>query len=126
MRCWNRSSVFTVESGIAAFHPDARDWVERAGDRREMSTDPRHLDLRSNAFLGLATSLASAGLAVALVPSNYASSGAMLQPALILTVGLLIAPAIAAYRSPASIFRVEHLIMVGLIYWVLLDLLQSA
>jgi hypothetical protein len=77
-------------------------------------------------LMGLISVVLSTIAAVVLVGSDYAVPGGLFQPAFVMTVGLLLAPAVAAYRSPASIFRVEHLIMVGLVYWLLMDLLQGA
>jgi hypothetical protein len=77
-------------------------------------------------ILGLHGAVIGAAAAYYFIPRDYISAGALFYPALILTVGLLVAPAVAFFANPKSMFRVEHLLMVGLVYWLLLDLLQSA
>jgi oligosaccharide repeat unit polymerase len=65
-------------------------------------------------------------LAVSSTSSELQSEWALFFPALFISVGLLIAPLSAAVRDPKSILRGEHLLSVGVIYWVLLDLLQGS
>jgi len=65
-------------------------------------------------------------MAVAFVPDDHRPAGAMLVPALNLVIVLLAAPILSTVRSPSSVFRAEYLIMIGLTYWILLDLLQAA
>ena len=49
----------------------------------------------------------------------------MLQ-GLVMTLGFLGLPIVWAFKDPRSAFRVENLLMLGLTYWILLDLLQCA
>ncbi len=65
-------------------------------------------------------------LAVSLIPVDSQSQGALFAPALAMTIGLLTAPVVAAVGDPKSLLRGEHLLAIGPIYWLLLDLLQGA
>jgi hypothetical protein len=64
--------------------------------------------------------------AVTAVPGDPQPAGALLVPALLLSAGLLTVPIIRANRNLAILLRAEHFLMVGLIYWLLLDPLQGA
>ena len=74
--------------------------------------------------VGLLAVLVSGPIAALFVPIEYAPAGALFIPAMILTVGLLGVVVFSTIRTPVALFRVEHLIMIGLVYWILLDLLQ--
>ena len=64
--------------------------------------------------------------ALLLIPaSGYYQEGALLPAGLALSAGLLLAPIVSGLRSPQSLFRTEHLLMAGLIYWIMLDAIQS-
>jgi hypothetical protein len=71
--------------------------------------------------VGLATPLA-----VLCVPTDYAPAGALFLSGGILAAGLVIVPAVAVFRWREALFRGEYLLMGGLVYWLLLDLLQGA
>lgn len=43
-----------------------------------------------------------------------------------LTLALLAIPVYSAIRNPLALLRAEHLLLVGLVYWLLLDLLQGS
>lgn len=76
--------------------------------------------------LGLLAILVCTPLAVVLVPENVRPAGALRASGLVMTLGLLVSPAVSVLKSPVAVFRVEHLTMFGLTYWILLDLLQGA
>jgi hypothetical protein len=64
--------------------------------------------------------------AVVLVPeSEHYARGALVPSALVLAVGLLAGPVASGLRHPAAVFRLEHLLLFGLVYWLLLDALQT-
>lgn len=62
----------------------------------------------------------------ALVGDDYFVPGALFWSALVLTIALLAIPVYVAFRTPLAIVRAEHLLMIGLVYWLLLDLLQGS
>lgn len=64
--------------------------------------------------------------AVVLVPaSGYYLHGALVPAGLALSAGLLLGPVICGVRNPLTALRAEHLLAAGLVYWILLDALQS-
>jgi hypothetical protein len=64
--------------------------------------------------------------AVLSVPENVQEESALLVPAVYLTAGLAAAPILRALRDPANAFWIENALIIGVVYWILLDLLQSA
>ncbi|HEY0729341.1 MAG TPA: O-antigen polymerase [Pyrinomonadaceae bacterium] len=76
--------------------------------------------------IGIAAVTVATVAAVNLIPEHPEPEGALFWPALVLTLGLLIAPAAAAFRQPKALLRAEHLLVMAPIYWLLLDLLQGA
>jgi oligosaccharide repeat unit polymerase len=76
-------------------------------------------------MLGLAGTIAGTALAIFLLPEKIATEEALFPSAVIMTIGLLFAPALAILRSPRTIFRAEHILVLSPIYWLLLDLLQK-
>ena len=65
-------------------------------------------------------------IAISSIPINYSKSGALFWPALIMTAGILIFIPMRIGGGLISLLRTENILMLGVIYWVLLDLLQSA
>jgi hypothetical protein len=63
--------------------------------------------------------------AIVLIPNDPLPAGALFWPALWCTIGFLTAPLLGLRNSASGILRVENLLMAGLIYWLLLDLLQG-
>jgi hypothetical protein len=80
--------------------------------------------LRSTLLAILSTSMATT-LAILLVPDDPSTEGALLYPALVMSVGLATAPFVAALRQPKILLRGECLLSLAPIYWLLLDLLQG-
>ena len=78
------------------------------------------------ALLWSAAVLGSLAIAIAFIPDDPRPAGAMFWPALYLTLGLLVVPILRVRRAVSSMLRAEHILMVALIYWLLLDPLQSA
>src|SRR5690348_2675304 len=76
--------------------------------------------------IGIAAAIVATFAAVNLIPEHPEPEGALFWPALVLTFGLLLAPAAAAFRQPKALLRAEHLLVIAPIYWLLLDLLQGA
>jgi oligosaccharide repeat unit polymerase len=76
--------------------------------------------------IGLAAAIVATFAAVNLIPEHPEPEGALFWPALVLSLGLLVAPIAAAFRQPKALLRAEHLLVVAPVYWLLLDLLQGA
>lgn len=74
------------------------------------------------ALLGIAI---STGMALALVPVDTTPAGALRLSTMIQAAGLLLGPGLWFARSPRLALRVESLLMVGLVYWILLDTMQG-
>lgn len=69
----------------------------------------------------------SAVVAILLVPaSGISADGALTLSGAVLALGILLGPAVACLQRPAAAFRAEHLMMLGLVYWLLLDVAQGA
>ncbi len=78
-------------------------------------------------FIGLlATAFATVIATAALFPDQPAPRGALMIPALVLTAGLLLVPAIRVLSGSAETTNAENFVMVGFVFWLLLDLLQGA
>jgi oligosaccharide repeat unit polymerase len=76
--------------------------------------------------IGVASATVATFIALNLIPENPEPEGALFWPALILSLGLLVAPLAAAFQQPKALLRAEHLLVIAPIYWLLLDLLQGA
>lgn len=74
--------------------------------------------------------LASVGVAtlfaVESVPAHVGTSNALFWPAAILTAGVMLPVIAQIRRNLLSILRVENALMIGIVYWLLMDMLQSA
>lgn len=66
------------------------------------------------------------GLAISLVPDNPQPAGELALPGIFMAVGLLLVPMVYAYKGQERVFRAEHILCFGLVYWLLLDVIQSA
>ncbi|HVF23060.1 MAG TPA: O-antigen polymerase [Pyrinomonadaceae bacterium] len=82
------------------------------------------LAMRTTLLAILSTSMATA-LAIVLVPETPTEPGALFYPALVMAIGLALAPVTAAVRYPKTLLRGESLLTLAPIYWLLLDLLQG-
>ena len=76
--------------------------------------------------LGLTSTILGTLMAIFIMPENTTTVNALFPSALVLTIGLSVAPIAAACRSLRSLLRVEHILALSPIYWLLLDLLQQA
>lgn len=64
--------------------------------------------------------------ALATLPDDPQPEGALFWPAVCLTCGLLSVVILRLRRDIRSILRADNILMLGLVYWLLLDPLQSA
>jgi hypothetical protein len=76
--------------------------------------------------VGLAGIFASTVLALVLIPDDARPAGALFSAAAVMSLGLLAAPALSCIHNPRALLRVENLVMCGLVYWLLLDLVQGS
>ena len=73
-----------------------------------------------------AAALATVVATVAFFPEQPAPRGALMVPALILTIGLLIVPIVRVLTGADEALNAENFVMLGFVFWLLLDLLQGA
>ena len=74
----------------------------------------------------MATAFATVIAVVVLFPDQPAPRGALMLPALVLTAGLLLVPAMRVLSGSSETTNAENFVMVGFVFWLLLDLLQGA
>ena len=75
---------------------------------------------------GIASTILGTFAALVLIPDNPYPAGALFPSGLAMTIGLAFAPALAAFQNIKVLLRAEHILILSPIYWLLLDLLQSA
>lgn len=84
-----------------------------------------HTGVNRFSLLGMAVAGLGTFLAVQFVPDDPSRKGALFVSALVMAFGLAAVPLVNAFRYPKSLLRSEHIIVMGPIYWLLLDLLQG-
>lgn len=78
-------------------------------------------------LLAIVLLLAALVFSLELIPSDFQEPGALFWPALLLSAALLIVPmSRIKFDDVRTALRVENFVLLGLIYWVLLDLLQTS
>lgn len=77
-------------------------------------------------WLGIVGAVIGTSVAYITVPEEPRPAGALLWPAIWQAVGLLVAPAVAIAHKAVSMFRIENTVAGGLVYWLLLDLIQGS
>ena len=75
------------------------------------------------AILGIVAGTAGALL---LQPQQFEGAQAMQLPAIVMAAGLLLGPAVAFIQRQDAWLRSQNLLMLGLVYWLLTELLQGA
>ena len=81
---------------------------------------------RSEAGLGFAATSVSLLIALAVFPADPNPRGALMTPAILLSAGILLVPALHAIRRSIRLLDAENLVAVGYVFWLLLDLIQGA
>lgn len=76
--------------------------------------------------LGIAGVFCGTLFAIFLIPAEVSAKESLFPSAVMMTIGLAIAPLAAAIKNPKTILRAEHILVLAPIYWLLLDLLQNA
>ncbi len=82
-------------------------------------------DYPSYPGVGLVAAVMVTPLAVRLVPDAFDAPWAMLPSALCMSLGLVLPVVLAATRNFRAFLRADHIIILGLVYWILLDLIQG-
>ena len=77
-------------------------------------------------LLGLTSTIIGTLVAIFILPEETTTPDALFPCAVAMTLGLAIAPFAAACRSPRTLLRTEHILVLAPIYWLLLDILQRA
>lgn len=76
-----------------------------------------------NAFVVLACGIG----AVSAIPEfGWVEAGALRESGVLMCAGLMFSLLVATFRNPLAVFRTEHIVMFGLVYWLLLDTVQGA
>jgi len=82
---------------------------------------------RQNApTVGCVAALAATVIAITLFPAEPGPRGALVLPGLILTAGVLVIPIMRALTGSDDVANAENFVMVGFVFWLLLDLVQGA
>src|SRR5438874_1840109 len=64
--------------------------------------------------------------ATAIIPDDISGADALFLPALCLTIGLIVPILLQLRSNLTAVLRIENALMIGIVYWLLLDMLQSA
>ena len=86
----------------------------------------RQIDGTGRAILGATAVICGTFAAIVSMPDDPRPSGALFWPAVWCSVGLLTAPLLGLRKNIQTILTTENVLMIGLVYWLLLDLLQGA
>jgi len=76
--------------------------------------------------LGIVTTIIGTFITIFILPEDITTVDALFPCAVTMSLSLVIAPLAAARRSPRSLLRPEHILVLSPIYWLMLDLLQQA
>jgi hypothetical protein len=96
------------------------------GPRQGNGANKRKVDHTWLTLLGAVATVCGTIAAILSVPDDPVPAGALFWPAVWCSLGLLTAPVLGLRKTTQAILRAENLLMIGLIYWLLLDLLQGA
>src|SRR5437879_5818066 len=80
----------------------------------------------SKAMLAFGSIILGTMAAVFSVPDDISTADALFWSALYMTVGLILPVAMQVRSDLTSALRIENALMLGIVYWLLLDPLQSA
>lgn len=81
---------------------------------------------RSEAGVGFAATSVGLLISLAVFPADPTPQGSLTIPAVILSAGIMLVPAMRAVRRSATILNSENLVAFGFVFWLLLDLIQGA
>ena len=78
-------------------------------------------------FVGfVAAAIATVIAVVVLFPDQPSPRGALVLPAAVLTIGILLVPVLRVISGSDELTNAENFVCVGYVFWLLLDLLQGA
>jgi hypothetical protein len=60
------------------------------------------------------------------MPDDPQPAGALVASGIVMAFGLLLVPVLYGYQGQEMAFRAEHILCFGLVYWLLLDVIQGA
>src|SRR5262245_13143034 len=75
--------------------------------------------------VAVASVVLATGIAIALVPADPRAEIALWGSAVALTIGLLAVPFFRLFSNITVAARAENVLSLGLVYWLLLDLMQG-
>lgn len=76
--------------------------------------------------VGLIAASIGTVIAITLVPEDVNARGALRFSAFVMAIGFLFVPVLSSIGNFRNVFRCENVASAGLVYWVLLDLLQGS
>lgn len=76
-------------------------------------------------LLAIISTMLGTAVAIYLIPSSFAAGQDLFSSALVMALGLMVAPAAAILQRPRMLLRGEFLLTMAPIYWLLLDLIQN-
>lgn len=65
-------------------------------------------------------------VAIWILPDNVVPAGSLFLSAVVMSIGLMLPVILQVRTNLLAVLRVENILMAGIIYWLLLDMLQSA
>ena len=83
-------------------------------------------DQRTAAIFGVITTLTGLLIAVAFIPTDPATKGALILPASILAAAILSVPAVRMLNGSRDMLNAENFTALAYVYWILLDPIQGA
>jgi oligosaccharide repeat unit polymerase len=81
--------------------------------------------VKSDAAIGFGATVAGLLVALSIFPADPSPAGALIVPALLLSAGILLLPAMRALKRSPVMLNAENLVAVGFVFWLLLDLIQG-
>lgn len=97
--------------------PTAHPFFDAAAERAARATGP---------MVGVVATLLGTLGAMMLFPERPSPRGALVAPAAVLSVSILLVPFMRAISGSAAKMNAENFVALGFIYWLLLDLVQGA
>ena len=92
-------------------------YLDTAAQRAEKSTGP---------LVGFIAALIGTAAVVVLFPDRPSPRGALVVPAFVLSVSIVVVPIMRALTGAATRMNAENFVALGFVYWLLLDLIQGA